>query len=536
MVSIDLSDAFHSIPIHDSSKKFVCFEFNNCRYCFNVLPFGLSSAPRIFSKILRPAISHLRSLGIKITSYLDDILIIASCPNSLSRHTSLAIDLLSSLGFSINYSKSNLLPVRSLIHFGFLWNTLDFTISVPCDKVTQIRNFANYLLSSVVSIRVASSFLGTLVSTMVGYPYAPLHYRYFQLCLIRHRQTFSSWEDRFTPDSDCYADIKWWSKCPSLLPSSSLESFTYSITLFTDASSHGWGAYLCNGLSSSGIWSSDDSSHINLRELKAVLLGVSSLLPHIKGKSLRVLSDNIATVYYINKLGGTHSLPLCSTALSLWNLFLDNGISCQAFHIAGINNFNADELSRRYLHSELQLSHVAFDKLCSLIPFPLSYDLFASRYSRKLPCFASRYQDPLAWKVDAFSFVWPNNCYIFPPINLIPRILRKFKCDNVEYGLLLTPAWQTLSSLPMIIDLLCFYPIFVPSSFVEGEFPTRRPFNLMAWSISSLSATRKDFLKRPLPPSSKVLTPIPSRLTPTIGKSFTVGFQGEKIPIIYLDT
>ena len=52
MASIDLKSAFHSIPLHEDSKKFVVFEVDNQRYCYNRLVFGLTSSPRIFSKVL----------------------------------------------------------------------------------------------------------------------------------------------------------------------------------------------------------------------------------------------------------------------------------------------------------------------------------------------------------------------------------------------------------------------------------------------------------------------------------------------------
>ena len=51
MASIDLADAFYSIPLHPISRNYVTFELNNQRYAFNVLSFGLSSSPRIFRKI-----------------------------------------------------------------------------------------------------------------------------------------------------------------------------------------------------------------------------------------------------------------------------------------------------------------------------------------------------------------------------------------------------------------------------------------------------------------------------------------------------
>ena len=69
MISIDLSEAFFSIPLHASCKKYVTFEFRNQRYCCNVMPFDLSSFPRIFCKVVRPGIIYLRSPGIFFCLY-----------------------------------------------------------------------------------------------------------------------------------------------------------------------------------------------------------------------------------------------------------------------------------------------------------------------------------------------------------------------------------------------------------------------------------------------------------------------------------
>lgn len=41
------------------------------------LPFGLASAPRIFTKLLRPVAATMRKRGVCLLIYLDDILVIA---------------------------------------------------------------------------------------------------------------------------------------------------------------------------------------------------------------------------------------------------------------------------------------------------------------------------------------------------------------------------------------------------------------------------------------------------------------------------
>jgi len=54
MTSIDLKVAYFSVPMHESSQRFLRFIWGSKHYTFQGLPFGLSSAPRIFTKLLKP--------------------------------------------------------------------------------------------------------------------------------------------------------------------------------------------------------------------------------------------------------------------------------------------------------------------------------------------------------------------------------------------------------------------------------------------------------------------------------------------------
>jgi len=54
LTSLDLQDAFHHIPIHPHSCHYLQFRWKGKQYQFKVLPFGLSLAPLIFTKVLRP--------------------------------------------------------------------------------------------------------------------------------------------------------------------------------------------------------------------------------------------------------------------------------------------------------------------------------------------------------------------------------------------------------------------------------------------------------------------------------------------------
>ena len=77
-ISIDISDAYYSVAMNILSTPYLTFKFLNILYQFMCLPQGLTSAPRIFTRILRVVMSFLRAQSFRIASWLDDLLLTAS--------------------------------------------------------------------------------------------------------------------------------------------------------------------------------------------------------------------------------------------------------------------------------------------------------------------------------------------------------------------------------------------------------------------------------------------------------------------------
>lgn len=77
LASIDLEKAYYAVPIHKAYRKYLRFSFNNVVYEYTCLPNGLSSAPWLFTKLLRVVFSYLRTTGLLSVVYLDDILLIS---------------------------------------------------------------------------------------------------------------------------------------------------------------------------------------------------------------------------------------------------------------------------------------------------------------------------------------------------------------------------------------------------------------------------------------------------------------------------
>ena len=59
MITMDLKDAYLSVPIHADHSKYLRFEWESELWEFTCLQFGLSSAPRVFTKVMKPVIGKV---------------------------------------------------------------------------------------------------------------------------------------------------------------------------------------------------------------------------------------------------------------------------------------------------------------------------------------------------------------------------------------------------------------------------------------------------------------------------------------------
>ena len=77
-MSLDINDAYLHVLICARHQRFLRFAIGKDHYRFVALPFGLASAPRVFTKVLAPILALLRQQGIAIVGYLDNLLRAAS--------------------------------------------------------------------------------------------------------------------------------------------------------------------------------------------------------------------------------------------------------------------------------------------------------------------------------------------------------------------------------------------------------------------------------------------------------------------------
>ena len=268
-MSINLQDAYLHIPMARSVRKYLRFMVNGRVYQFTCLPFSLATSPREFTKLLRPVVQLLRLQGIKLHVYLDDWLIRASSAVQARTHADLVLQVLQHLGWVINFSKSDLVPSQQFDFIGMQFNTCAYTVA-PLPKMrVKIQNTLDHWRSHpLISARDLHRLLGMLTFMATLMPRGRLRLRPIQWWASEvWCQETGSWSDRISVTPTILHQVAWWAS-PAVLQGVSLSALETEITLFTDASSHGWGAQL-GSRTLQGTWSPQQASqHINLLEME----------------------------------------------------------------------------------------------------------------------------------------------------------------------------------------------------------------------------------------------------------------------------
>lgn len=142
MIKFDLTSGYHHINIHEDHHKYLGFSWKidgKIRYfVFTVLPFGLTSAGYIFTKTLRPLVTHWRTNSFPVIMYLDDGWVCDTKENC-ERISSIIQTDLARAGFLVNQEKSIWEPSLKLDWLGFEWDLIQGVISIPFNKLENLR-------------------------------------------------------------------------------------------------------------------------------------------------------------------------------------------------------------------------------------------------------------------------------------------------------------------------------------------------------------------------------------------------------------
>ena len=453
--SIDLKDAFFHVPICREHCKLLRFFWDGVLYEFLVLPFGLATAPFVFTKLTKPVAAFLRALGIRLIIYLDDILVVGSTEEECRVNVARVLQTLVDAGFKINLKKSNLVPSQEFQYLGLVWNTITARVSLPLKRFQDLNSMALRIQAEGrPPCSDLTRFLGLMSAAITAIPLVRLRSRFLQRSLIA---VYRSESDDSLPVSlsrEALADLQWVARlrlqdCTAPLWPPSLDQADLCVA--TDASDEGWGVY-CLGRMEGGRWAPEDAAlHINVKELTVLLIFLRDFFPAIK-EGVRIVRwevDNTAALAYVKKHGGTCSLPLLHVAVDVHLLADSLGISILPVYVPSEQNLHADFASRFKNLPDLHLLPAVFQRMCNRWGTP-EIDLFASPASRQLPRFFAWGSAPTAEEFDALSRPWHFSlAYLFPPLPLIARVIGKLFQSTGDF-LLVTPFWPNQAWFPLL--------------------------------------------------------------------------------------
>ena len=503
MTKIDLKDAYFAIPVACQHRKYLAFRWQGKTYQFNCLPFGLSSAPWVFTKTTKPVVTILRSLGLRMIIYIDDILILAADVKTAQEHTECMIFLLENLGLTVNREKSLTNPTQELEYLGLITDSAHMQLRLPGSKIKGIRSDAKAISErSQPSARMVSRLLGKLAQAAHAVTAAPLFYRHLQHSLRQSlAQSGQDYCQTCQLNDEAREELTWWTTNLQTWNGKSILKPTPDLTIESDASGIGWGAR-CGSTRTGGPWSNNEAKmHINCQELLAAYLAIKSFVKDQSNICVLLRTDNSSALTYINKFGGTVSQELNQIAKELWTWCFQRNITITAAFLPGVSNVAADHESRHMMdRSDWRLNPQIFEKINQIFG-PQEVDLFASRLTTQLPTYVSWRPDPSAWAIDAFTLNWSHfKGYANPPWNLIAKVLNQTRRQAATL-VLIAPVWRGQPWYPTLLEMTIEKPLLirVSPSVIQPTHPVNRPDiqpQLAVWHISGKDSLIKDFQKR----------------------------------------
>ena len=443
LFGFDLKSGYHHISMVPDQRKLLGFAYPDEKwvtryFVFNILPFGLSSAGFVFTKVLRVLVNLWRSNGIPILVFFDDGIAAAeSFEQGIDYSAIVKADLLAS-GFIPNVLKSVWIPQAILEWLGFTYNLIIHMIYATESKLDRLT----HMLTSARKLRfihkhTLSSITGSLVS---------LHRAYGDIVYLRSKrmQMLIARDTRrlryLKPNNGMYIN----------------NPVASAAVSFSDASGTGCAAIITPHPDSTSVvthrefsdWERPLSS--TYRELIAVLHGLEHTKHLLEGKALRWHTDSKNICSIVRK--GSMVLPLLEIALEIFHICKQYRIVLSMSWLSRKFNDTANSLSRIIDHGDWGVAPSWFNYISQRLG-STTIDCFADFRNTKHQCFNSRFYCSQAEGVDAFTQDWGHDFnWLVPPLYLVIRTIEYLQLSRAK-GILVIPIWTSAHYWPRIVQL-----------------------------------------------------------------------------------
>jgi hypothetical protein len=139
MASFDLANQFFHVRLSKDDRKYFGFELPGEGgmpeyYRFTVMAYGYSPAVEVVTRLLKPVKAFLHQLGIKISIFVDDDRVSAKSEHLCWEQFQFVLTVLQLCGWNIQYKKTSTEVVQSLLHLGFVTDSVQMHYFLPVEK------------------------------------------------------------------------------------------------------------------------------------------------------------------------------------------------------------------------------------------------------------------------------------------------------------------------------------------------------------------------------------------------------------------
>jgi hypothetical protein len=239
--AFDLKDAYFMINLHQRDRKFFRFEWRQQLFEFACMCFGLSSAPRIFTKVTKPLLCWLRERSIRVSSYIDDFLILNSSFESCAGDLKICSDLLQQAGFLCN-SKSVLIPSQRFVFLGVVVDTVSMKFFLTSEKQQKILSLIDKILSrSIHALHVPVQRVASLIGMLnfaadYAVPAGRLFLRSLEADKVQAVQQNGGYRGLMSLSRQSYDDLHTWQSSQLLYQGARIRATSPQAVLQCDAS------------------------------------------------------------------------------------------------------------------------------------------------------------------------------------------------------------------------------------------------------------------------------------------------------------
>ena len=348
---LDIKEAYRIVPVHPEDWPLLGMCWKGNYYVDTRLPFGLRSAPKLFTALADAAQWLIREAGVEcVIHYLDDYLFVEP-PQETAKALGIAVRTLSGLGIPLAPEKVEG-PSTHLTFLGIELDSTSMTARLPGNKLERLQEtITAWQDRKACTKRELLSLVGVLQhATMVV-----RHGRVFLRRMIELAKQVREYHHFVRLNREFRSDLQWWRTfLPrwngiSFLPPAQEEA--PAVTVYSDASG-GWGyGAWCQPTACwfQGAWPPHwQQANITAKELLPVAVAAAFWGSRWRGQAVHFRCDNAAIVHAVRS--GRSTEPLVMQLLRGLHLFaMEHNFHFTISHVAGSDNGPADALSRNKL-------------------------------------------------------------------------------------------------------------------------------------------------------------------------------------------